>query len=148
MKDELREAIHTSRYLPLEDRKNQTFHDLLVRLYGTNQVRELALICSKDVLQTKLEHDHANALRLRDIKIEELQQKNRDLQAEIERLKSLTVEMPTVPAAATAAAPKSPRIQLRPIVPAPAPVAAREKNKGRQTLKPISVQFGTKPNGS
>jgi len=39
---------------------------------------------------------------------------------------------------------KSNRPQWRP-VPASVPIKPREKNKSRQTLKPISVQFDSKP---
>lgn len=143
LKEELYESLYTSRYLPIEDRKNQSFHDLLVRLYGSNQVTELATICTKDVVQSKLERDQSSEIRLRDVKIEELNQLNRALQAEIDRLKAVTTE----PVAATPAVPKAAKPQWRP-VPSSVAVTPREKTKSRQTLKPISVQFGTKPPGN
>jgi hypothetical protein len=140
LKEELYEAIYTSRYLPVEDRKNKPIHELLVRLYGLNQVTELSRICTKDVLQSKLERDQTNDIRIRDIKIDELGRLNKDLQTEIDRLK----------AGASGASPTE-RVLPKPIKPIwrPVPpsntVTPREKTKSRQTLKPISVQFGTKP---
>lgn len=138
LKEDLYEALYTSRYLPIEDRKNKTFHDLLLRLYGSNQVKELATICTKDVIQSKLERDHANEIRIRDIKIDELNRLNRELQAEIDRLKSRS----TSPAEHKPIKP-----QWRP-VPSSVPIKPREKTKTRQTLKPISVQFDSKPGAS
>ena len=135
LKEELYESIYTSRCLPIEDRKNKTFYDLLVRLYGSNQVTELSSICTKDVIQGKLERDQANEIRLRDIKIDELNRLNQQLQAEIDRLKS---------ASPTEQSPVKPKPQWHQ-VPASMPAKPREKQKSRQTLKPISVQFGTKP---
>jgi hypothetical protein len=150
-KEELYEALYTSRYLPLEDGKNKPFHELLVRLYGLNQVTELSAICTKDVLQSKLARDQAHEIRIRDIKIDELNRVNRDLRAEIDRLK---IKSPA-PAPAPAPAPPPAHIEhpivrhhkpvSRPIPPVVAVAASREKSKHRQTLKPISVQFGTKP---
>lgn len=142
LREELYESISTSRLLPIEDRKNKTFHEFLVRLYGENPVRELATICTKDVIQSKLERDQTNEIRLRDMKIDELNQLNRSLQSEIDRLKALAAEV--------AAAPKSNPVvkpQWRP-VPSAVAVTPKEKVKNRQTLKPISVQFGTKPGGN
>jgi hypothetical protein len=138
LKEELYEAIYTSRYLPIEDRKNKSFYDLLLRLYGSNQVMELATICTKDVLQSKQERDHAKELKWRDEKIDELNRLNQELNNEIERLK-----------AALADQPKSTKPQWRP-VPAtiPPPPTTKDSNKPRQTLKPSSVQFGTKPGAS
>lgn len=136
MKEELYESLYTSRYLPIADRKNQTFHDFLVRLYGSNQVTELANICTKDLLQSRLDRDHANEIRIRDVKIDELNQLNRELQAEIDRLKGRSVSPPE----STIVKPKP---QWRP-VPASVPIKPREKPKTRQTLKPISVQFDAK----
>lgn len=130
------EALYTSRYLPIEDRKNQTFHDLLVRLYGSNQVTELAAICTKDLLQARSDRDHANEIRLRDIKIDDLTQLNRELQAEIDRLKGRS------PSPSDQSSVKS-KPQWRP-VPASVPMKPREKPKTRQTLKPMSVQFDSK----
>jgi hypothetical protein len=131
LKEELYESLYSSRYLPIDDRKNQSFYDLLVRLYGSNQVTELSTICTKDVLQSKLERDQANAIRMRDIKIEELNRLNRNLQAEIDRLKARSPSPSTKP-------------QWRP-VPASIPIKPREKTKARQPLKPVSVQFDAKP---
>jgi hypothetical protein len=137
LKEELYEAIYTSRYLPIEDRKNKPFHELLLRLYGSNQVVELATICTKDVLQTKQERDHANDIKWRDEKIDELTRLNQELNAEIERLKAALAELsakPTkpiwrpVPASITTGTPRE-----------------TNNNKSRQTLKPTSVQFGAKP---
>ena len=142
LKEELYEALYTSRYLPIDDRKNQSFRDLLVRLYGSNQVTELATICTKDVLQSKLERDQANEIRMRDIKIEELNQLNRALQAEIDRLKAMKAEQAAAPPSPPPA--KAAKPQWRP-VPSSVPVTPKENTKGRQTLKPISVQFGSKP---
>jgi hypothetical protein len=136
LKEELYESLYTSRCLPIEDRKNKSFHDLLVRLYGQNQVTELSAICTKDVVQSKLERDQANEIRIRDIKIDELNRLNRQLQAEIDRLKAGS------PSPSEQSTVKS-KPQWRP-VPASIPVKPREKSKSRQTLKPISVQFDTK----
>lgn len=143
LKEELYEAVYTSRYLPVEDRKNKPFHELLLRLYGTNQVAELASICTKDVLQSKQERDHANELKWRDEKIDELTRLNQDLTAEIERLKAQIAELS-----------KQPVKPLWRPVPASQPMAPKEPttttttNKARQTLKPSSVQFGSKPGAS
>jgi hypothetical protein len=137
LKEELYEAIYTSRYLPIEDRKNKSFHELLLRLYGSNQVIELATICTKDVLQTKQERDHAKEIQWRDEKIDELNRLNQELNGEIERLKAALSDQPI----------KTPKPQWRP-VPASVPPAPRDSNKPRQTLKPSSVQFGTKPGAS
>lgn len=131
------ESLYTSRYLPIEDRKNQSFHDLLVRLYGSNQVAELASICTKDLLQSRLERDQANAIRIRDIRIDELDRLNRELQAEIDRLKARSPSPPELPML-------KPKPQWRP-VPATVPIKPRDKTKSRQTLKPMSVQFDAKP---
>ena len=94
-------------------------------------------MCTKDGLQSKAERDQTNDIRLRDIQISELNLLNQSLQAEINRLKATDTG---------AAAAKTSKPQWRPV---PSTVAggpaAREKTKGRQTLKPISVQFGTKP---
>ena len=98
---------------------------------------ELSGICTKDVLQSKLERDQANEIRLRDIKIDELNRLNRDLQAEIDRLKARSPS-PTEQLTARS------KPQWRP-VPASVPIKPREKAKSRQTLKPISVQFDNKP---
>ena len=142
MREELYESMSTSRLLPIEDRKNKTFHEFLVRLYGENQVRELATICTKDVIQSKLERDQTNEIRLRDIKIDELNQLNRSLQSEIDRLKALAAEVAVAPKSNPVVKP-----QWRP-VPSAVGVTPKEKVKNRQTLKPISVQFGTKPGGN
>ncbi|CAF1009220.1 unnamed protein product [Adineta steineri] len=144
MKEEIYESLYTSRYLPITDRKNQPFHDLLVRFYGANQVNELSAICTKDVLQVKLERDQANDIRLRDIKIDELNRLNRDLQTEIDRLK-------TKPAPAAPPSPPAEQPIIKPNKPVwrPTPISKavphREKLQARQTLKPISVQFNGKP---
>ncbi|CAF1330375.1 unnamed protein product [Adineta steineri] len=144
MKEEIYESLYTSRYLPITDRKNQPFHDLLVRFYGANQVNELSAICTKDVLQVKLERDQANDIRLRDIKIDELNRLNRDLQTEIDRLK-------TKPAPAAPPSPPAEQPTIKPNKPVwrPTPISKavphREKLQARQTLKPISVQFNGKP---
>lgn len=139
MKEELYEAIYTSRYLPIEDRKNKPFQAFLLQLFGANQVAELATICTKDALQTKQERDHANEIKWRDEKIEALTLTNKDLNEEIERLKAALL-------AEQAAKPVKP--QWRP-VPATMPVATpREPAKSRATLKPSNVQFGTKPGAS
>lgn len=128
--------MYTSRYLPIEDRKNQTFHDFLVRLYGSNQVTELATICTKDLLQARSDRDHAHEIHLRDVKIDELNQLNRALQAELDRLKGRS-------ASPSEQSNVKSKPQWRP-VPAAVPIKAREKPKARQTLKPISVQFDSK----
>jgi len=148
-KEELYEALYTSRYLPLEDGKNKPFHELLVRLYGLNQVTELSAICTKDVVQSKLARDQAHEIRIRDIKIDELNRLNRDLRAEIDRLK-IKSPAPAPPPAPAHAHIEHPIVRhnkpvTRPIPPVVAVAASREKSKHRQTLKPISVQFGTKP---
>lgn len=122
--------------MPIEDRKNKPFHALLLHLYGQNQVAELATICTKDVLQSKQERDHASEIKWRDDKIQELTNTNQDLNAEIERLKAALAE----------SAVKVTKPQWRP-VPASVPTP-REPPKSRQTLKPSSVQFGTKPGAS
>jgi uncharacterized coiled-coil DUF342 family protein len=139
LKEELHEAIYTSRYLPIEDRKNKPFYELLLRLYGSNQVIELATICTKDVLQTKQERDHANEIKWRDEKIDELTRFNQELNREIERLKAALNELSS----------KSNKPLWRP-VPASNTIIPREtnNNKSRQTLKPNNVQFGTKPGAS
>jgi hypothetical protein len=139
LKEELYEAIYTSRYLPIEDRKNKPFNELLLRLYGANQVMELATICTKDVLQSKQERDHANDLKWRDEKIDELTRVGQDLQSEIDRLKAALADQTS----------KNVKPQWRP-VPATivAATPAASTNKSRQTLKPSSVQFGTKPGAS
>ncbi|CAF3395621.1 unnamed protein product [Rotaria sp. Silwood1] len=138
LKEELYESLYTSRCLSIEDRKNKPFYDLLVHLYGINQVTELARICTKDALQSKLERDQAYEIRIRDIKIDELNRLNRQLQDEIDRLKSRStpsIEQPTV---------KPNKPQWHP-VPSSVAITSREKSKTRHTLKPVSVQFGTKP---
>ncbi|CAF0784028.1 unnamed protein product [Rotaria sordida] len=138
LKEELYESLYTSRYLPIEDRKNKPFYDLLVHLYGINQVTELSRICTNDVLQSKLERDQAHEIRIRDIKIDELNRLNQELHDEIDRLKSRatsSIEQSTV---------KPNKSQYRPL-PTSVAVTQREKPKPRQTLKPVSVQFGTKP---
>jgi prefoldin subunit 5 len=139
LKEELYEAIYTSRYLPIDDRKNKPFHELLVRLYGSNQVIELASICTKDVLQSKQERDHANEIKWRDEKIDELTRQNQALNAEIERLKAAIAELSA----------KSSKPLWRP-VPASSGLPSREANanKTRQTLRPTNVQFGSKPGAS
>lgn len=133
LKEELYDAVYTSRYLPIEDRKNKSFHDLLLRLYGQSQVSELASICTKDVLQAKQDRDQANEIKLRDEKIEGLTRNNEELGVEINRLKALLDANKKVP--------------WRP-VPAAAPIVARDPNRNRQVLKPASVQPGAKPGGS
>lgn len=138
LKEDLYESLFTSRYLPIEDRKNKSFHDLLHRLYGSNQVKELANICTKDVVQSKLDRDHVNELRVRDLKIDELNRLTRDLQNEIDRLKARS----SSPSEQNVHRPAKP--QWRPVPPI-LPVKTREKTKVRQTLKPISVQFDNKP---
>ncbi|CAF0784466.1 unnamed protein product [Adineta ricciae] len=151
LKEEMHEALYTSRYLPIEDRKNRPFYDFLVSLYGSNQVTELANICTKDVLQSKSERDQANELRTRDMKIDELDRRNRELQTEIDRLKTKP-SASTPAAAATAGVAASEHSHTKPTKqtwrPTPATVTPREKPKGRQTLKPIAVQFDTKPGGN
>ncbi|CAF1234853.1 unnamed protein product [Rotaria sordida] len=137
LKEELYEAIYTSRYLPIEDRKNKPFHALLLQLYGTNQVAELATICTKDVLQSKQERDNAYEIKWRDEKIEGLTQTNKELNDEIERLKAALAEQSL----------KNTKPQWRP-VPAQMPTTPRDPNKPRTTLKPANVQFGTKPGAS
>lgn len=132
LKEELYEAIYTSRYLPIEDRKNKSFYDLLLRLYGSNQVMELATICTKDVLQSKQDQDHANEIKWRDEKIDGLTQINQELNEEIERLKATLADH---------SAKKSP---WRP-GPSPVPITTRDLGKTRPTLKPANVNFGSKP---
>lgn len=136
MKEELYDAIYTSRYIPIEDRKNKPFHELLLRLYGSNQVTELASICTKDVLQSKQERDQANEIKWRDEKIDELNGLVQSLNAEIDRLKATIADLSS----------KGAKPIWRP-VPASTPLTPREQasNKSRQTLKPSSVQFGGKP---
>lgn len=135
LKEELYDAVYTSRYLPLEDRKNKPFHELLSRLYGANQVSELAVICTKDALQTKQDRDHASELKQRDEKIDQLTQLNQELQSEVDRLKAALAEQAT----------KNTKTPWRP-VPASVTLTPRDPtNRPRQTLKPASVQFGTKP---
>ena len=97
---------------------------------------ELAAICTKDLLQARSDRDHTNEIRLRDIKIDGLTQLNRELQAEIDRLKGRSAS----PSEQSGGKPKP---QWRP-VPASVPIKPREKAKTRQTLKPISVQFDSK----
>ena len=141
LKEDLYESLYTSRFIPIEDRKNKPFYDLLVHLYGLNQVKELSNICTNDVLQSKLEREQTNEIRTRDIKIDQLNRLNQDLQAEIERLKASS------PISSEQSTAKSTKQQYRP-VPSSITVTTREKPKPRQTLKPISVQFGTKPGGN
>jgi len=104
-------------------------------------VTELSTICTKDIVQSKLERDQANEIRLRDLKIDELNRLNRDLQTEIDRLKARS---PSPPEQSTI---KPNKPQWRP-VPASVPIKPREKIKPRQALKPVSVQFDTKPGAS
>jgi hypothetical protein len=138
LKEELYEAIYTSRYLPIDDRKNKPFHELLIRLYGANQVVELVSICTKDVLQSKQERDHANEIKWRDEKIDELTRLNRELNAEIERLKAALAELSA----------KNSKPLWRPVPAATGIPRETNANKPRQTLKPASVQFGSKPGAS
>ncbi|UJR36251.1 hypothetical protein I4U23_028983 [Adineta vaga] len=150
LKEDLYESLYTSRYLPIDDRKNQPFRDLLVGLYGSNQVTELANICTKDVLQSKVEHDQANQIRTRDMKIGELDRRNRELQTEIDRLKvkpSGTTAAAAAPSSSEQSHTKPNKSVWRP-TPSSVSTTPREKPKGRQTLKPIAVQFDTKPGGS
>lgn len=135
LREELYDAIYTSRYLPLEDRKNKPFHELLLRLYGNNQVTELASICTKDVLLSKQDRDQASELKMRDEKIEQLTRTNQDLQNEIDRLKASLAEL----------AAKNTKTPWKP-VPASVTITPRDPNanRSRQTLKPTSVQFGGK----
>ena len=124
--------MYTSRYLPIEDRNNKPFHDVLVRLYGSNQVTELAAICTKDVLQSKQDREHINELKWRDEKIERLTQMNQELNEEVERLRATLADQsakkaPWRPAAASGSIP------------------TREPSRTRQTLKPANVQFASKP---
>jgi hypothetical protein len=135
LKEELYEAIYTSRYLPIEDRKNKPLHELLLRLYGSNQVIELASICTKDVLVSKQERDHANEIKWRDEKIDELTRLNQELAAEIERLKAALAELSA----------KNSKPLWRPVPAATGIPRDSTGNKSRQTLKPSNVQFGTKP---
>lgn len=133
MKEELYDAIYTSRYIPIEDRKNKPLHELLLRLYGANQVAELASICTKDVLQSKQERDQAGEMKWRDEKIAELNDLVQNLNAEIDRLKATIAELSARP--------------VKPIwrpVPASTPLTPRDSttNKPRQTLKPGNVQLG------
>lgn len=135
LREELYDAIYTSRYLPLEDRKNKPFYELLLRLYGNNQVTELASICTKDVLLSKQERDQANELKIRDEKIEQLTRTTQDLQNEIDRLKANLAELSA----------KNTKTPWKP-VPASVTITPRDPNanRPRQTLKPSSVQFGGK----
>lgn len=139
MKEELYDAIYTSRYIPIEDRKNKPLHELLLRLYGSNQVTELASICTKDVLQSKQERDQASELKWRDEKIAELNGLVQNLTAEIDRLKATIAELSNKPTK-----------QIWRPVPASTTLTPREPppSKPRQTLKPSSVQFGGKPNAN
>ena len=133
LKEELYDAIYTSRYIPIEDRKNKPLHELLLRLYGANQVTELASICTKDVLQSKQERDQASEIKWRDEKIVELNELVQNLNAEIDRLKATIAELSA----------KSSKPVWRP-VPATTPLTPRDSpsNKPRQTLRPSNVQFG------
>lgn len=134
LKEELYDSIYTSRYLPLADRKNKPFHELLLRLYGANQVAELTTICTKDVLEAKQERDQTNELKAREEKIEQLKRIIDELEKEIERLKEALAEQST----------KTTKTPWKP-VPASIPITQREPaNRPRQTLKPSSVQFGGK----
>ncbi|CAF3616040.1 unnamed protein product [Rotaria socialis] len=143
LKEDLYEALYTSRYIPIDDRKNKPLYELLLRLYGKNQVTELSQICTKDALQLNLERDRANEIRMRDIKIDELNQLNRELEDEIKRLKAASPPPPPPPTAERSTV-KSVKPQWRQ-VPTSVAVTSRETTKTRQTLKPVSVQFGTKP---
>jgi regulator of replication initiation timing len=134
VREDLYDAIYASRYLPLTDHKNKPFHDLLLKLYGTNQVIELSSICTKDVLQAKQDRDQINDMKVRDDKIDELTQENRRLQIEIEQLKVTKMEQQA----------KNTKVSWRPAPAAPT-VVVRDTTRARQTLKTGSVQFGSKP---
>jgi hypothetical protein len=103
-----------------------------VGLYGSNQVTELATICTKDVLQSKQDRDYANEIKWRDEKIDGLTQINQELNEEIERLKASLTDQ---------SAKKAP---WRP-GPSPVPITSRESGRPRPTLKPANVHFGSKP---
>ncbi|CAF2010314.1 unnamed protein product [Rotaria magnacalcarata] len=142
LKEDLYEALYTSRYIPIDDRKNIPLYEFLLSLYGKNQVTELSQICTKDALQSKLDRDHANEIRMRDIKIAELNQLNRELEDEIARLKAASPPPPPSTAERPTVKPVKPQWRQ---VPTSVALAPRETTKTRQTLKPVSVQFGTKP---
>ena len=134
IKEELYDAVYACRYLPLSDRKNKPFFQLLFQLYGENQALELANICSKDALEMKQERDQGNEIRARDERIEEMKRFINELQAEIDRLKAALAEQ----------AAKNTKTPWKP-VPASVTITPREPSRQqRQTLKPTSVQFGGK----
>jgi hypothetical protein len=129
------------RSLPLQDRKNQPFHELLLRYFGANQVAELATICTKDALESKQDRDHLHEMKIREEKIDQLTRQNRELQAELDRLKASLAEHSSSKAPAN-------RVLHHPI-PAGAPATTRVNTQRRTSLKPTSVQFfGSKPGGS
>ncbi|UJR09850.1 hypothetical protein I4U23_014074 [Adineta vaga] len=133
LKEELYDAIYTSRYLQIEDRKNKTFYDLLIRLYGLSQVTELATICAKDALQLKQDREYANDIKLRDDKINRLTSLNDELTAENKHLKTTIEAKEKVPWHPTNTS---------------IPVERRDPGRPREVLKPANVQPGTKPGNS
>ena len=141
LKEELYDAIYTSRSLPLQDRKNQPFYELLLRCFGANQVAELATICTRDALESKQDRDHLQEMKIREEKIDQLTQQNRALQAELDRLRASMAEQTTSKTTGN-------RVLHHPI-PAAAPVTTRDNTQRRKSLKPASVQFfGSKSGGS
>ncbi|CAF0769103.1 unnamed protein product [Didymodactylos carnosus] len=137
LKDELYDSLYTSRKLPLQDNKNKPFYDLLARLFGTDQVTELSAICSKDVLQPKIEQDNLNEIKWRDLKIDELDRMNKDLRAELERIKSSANSIEDTNKSVKKKEWKPPVLVVTPRDPS--------KQRNRETLKPSRVEFGTKP---
>ena len=96
---------------------------------------ELASICTKDVLVSKQERDHANEIKWRDEKIDELTRLNQELTAEVERLKAALAEL----------AAKGTKVPWRHVPASTGIPRDSTGNKPRQTLKPTNVQFGSKP---
>ncbi|CAF0874404.1 unnamed protein product [Adineta ricciae] len=130
LKEELYNAIYSSRSLSIEDRNNKSFYELLLRLYGLNQVTELAKICVKDVLQLKQDRDYVHDVKWRDEKIDRLTRENEELTIENEQLRS-TID-------STKKAPWRPANSSNPI-------EKRDLGRQRDVLKPANVQLGAKP---
>ncbi|CAF1275112.1 unnamed protein product, partial [Didymodactylos carnosus] len=141
LRDELYDSLYTSRYLPIQDKKNKPFHDFLLNLFGINQVTELAAICTKDVLQSKQEQDQLNEIKWRDLKIEELDHLNKELQVELDRLRSL---------ANNSDQDANKMVKKKEWKPPSMVATPRDasKQKTRETLKPSRVEFGSKPGNS
>ncbi|CAF0890952.1 unnamed protein product [Adineta ricciae] len=133
LKEELYDAIYSSRSLSIEDRNNKSFYELLLRLYGLNQVTELAKICVKDVLQLKQDREYVHDIKWRDEKIDRLTRENEELTIENEQLRSTidsTKKVPWRPANSSN------------------PIEKRDLGRHRDVLKPSNVQLGAKPGSS